>query len=112
MKTILLIAIAFFTLSTINAQSVAENTSNQDVDVHTTKVEFFKALVEKNNLDIEIEDYKVTTTTKEDFYNLLLEKNGFDTVIRASKRTQVAYDDKEVSKEIKNTSKALGGLMP
>ncbi len=111
MKTVLLIITLFFSFTTISAQeaSTEDSITNQEINIEASKTEFFKALVAKNNLDIVIKEYEVATSTKEEFYNLLLEKNGFDTVIRAAKRTQVAFEEKEIKT---NTSESLGGLMP
>lgn len=110
MKTVLFIITLFFTVTSISAQEATlDATTDQEIDIHASKTNFFKALVAKNDLNIVIREYEVTTTTKEEFYKLLLEKNGFDTVIRASKRTQVAFKNKEINT---NSSESLGGLTP
>jgi len=117
MKTIFLFTIAFLSFTAISAQSDAQKPAIENAKIYETKVDFFKALVAKNNFDIVIKEYektaaakKVTTATKKEFYNLLLEKNGFDIIVNDSNQTEITYNKKEIIKEIKNKNapKALG----
>jgi len=46
---------------------------------HKTKMEFFEALIKKNNIDIKLKGNNSVATikTKTDFYKVLIMKNGF-----------------------------------
>jgi len=104
MKTIFLITIAFLSFSAINAQSHTQKPSVENASLYPTKAEFFKALVAKNNLDIDIKE-------------LQEDKNGAtnncNPIIIGSKKITIAYNKKKITKDIKNnTPKALGDLMP
>ncbi|WP_109299306.1 hypothetical protein [Aquimarina sp. AU474] len=112
MKTIFFTLILLFTFSTISAQEIAiEDTKTNSINIEASKANFFQALVEKNNFNIKIKNYRkeVSTNSKSEFYNLLLEKNGFKAETR--KITRLANNtstEVETSKE--NTT--LVALLP
>ncbi len=112
MKTIFFTLIVLFTFSNISAQETAsKETETSSINIEASKANFFQALVEKNNFDIKIKNYRkeVSTNSKSEFYNLLLEKNGFKTETR--KMTRLADNTTtEVKTNKENT--AVVALLP
>ncbi|MEW7292534.1 hypothetical protein [Aquimarina sp. 2304DJ70-9] len=114
MKTIFFTLIILFTFSNISAQErIVSDTKVNSIDIEASKINYFQALVEKNNFDIQIKNYKkeVSIQSKSEFYNLLLEKNGFTP--KASKTTRLVNNN-ATSKETNTNEKStpIVALLP
>ncbi|WP_298314807.1 hypothetical protein [uncultured Aquimarina sp.] len=113
MKTIFFTIVILFSFSSISAQEITSQSTNENTTtVKASKADFYNALIKANNFDITIKENKkeVTNTTKKDFYNLLLEKNGFNTDIKKTTRLTNLVN-KEENKRITQKN-ATASLLP
>lgn len=71
---------SFFTLiaifSVLFAQANDLNDDEKKEKSKTSKTEFYKSLIDKNNLNILIQENKEKITTKKEFFTLLIKANG------------------------------------
>ncbi|KAA1246674.1 hypothetical protein [Aquimarina sp. RZ0] len=112
MKTLFLTIVVLLSFSSIVAQdtfTTSNNKSKIENQNHTTKIDFYRALISKNNFDIKIKagSNMSSRKTKADFYKELMEKNGF--IPNKKKTTRLATLNNEIKE---GSSKQSLGLLP
>lgn len=111
MKTVFFTIVIFFSFSVLTAQINTDNSPLKNNPQKTSKVDFFKELVEKNNFEIEITTIETKTepTSKKDFYTALIENNDFN--IKIANPIQLAQTTNNKKGELTNTTK-IASLVP
>jgi len=107
MKKLIFTFAIILSFTGVNAQQTITNTIE---DFQASKISFYKALIAKNNFDIDINDKLVKINTKSAYYKALMIKNGFITTKNKRKSIRLAKNTTAKEKSIITSPIAANNL--